>query len=174
MKKLKPMDYEILYELMKNARRSDRQLAKTLKTSQPTVTRKRTFLEKELIEGYTAIPKWGELGYEIFAITLVKSKSVLGSKEKYEDVRKRGMDWLMKQPNIIMGGGCRGSGVNSFMISLHKNYSDYDEFMHNYRFELGDTADDVQTVLVNLGGRELIKPLNLKYLAQTRKLLYSE
>lgn len=174
MKKLKPMDYEILYELMKNARRSDRQLAKTLKTSQPTVTRKRTFLEKELIEGYTAIPKWGELGYEIFAITLVKSKSVLGSKEKYEDVRKRGMDWLMKQPNIIMGGGCRGSGVNSFMISLHKNYSDYDEFMHNYRLELGDTADDVQTVLVNLGGRELIKPLNLKYLAQTKKLLYSE
>jgi len=169
MKKLKPMDYEILYELMKNARRSDRQLAKILHTSQPTVTRKRTFLEKELIDGYTTIPRWEDLGYEIFAITLVKSKSVLGSKEKYETVRKTGMDWLMKQPNIIMGGGCRGSGVNSFMISLHKNYSDYDEFMHNYRLELGDTSDDVQTVLINLNGRELLKPLHLKYLAEAKK-----
>lgn len=174
MKKLKLMDYEILYELMKNARRSDRQLAKILRTSQPTVTRKRTSLEKRLIDGYTAIPRWEELGYEIFAITLVRSKSVLGSKEKYESVRKKGTEWLMKQPNIIMGGGCRGLGVNAFMISLHKNYSEYDEFMHNYRLELGDTADDVQTVLVNLAGRELIKPLHLKYLAETKKLQQSE
>lgn len=174
MKKLKLMDYEILYELMKNARRSDRQLARVLNTSQPTITRKRTFIERELIDGYTAIPKWEELGYQIFAITLVKSKSILGSKEKYETVRKRGINWLMNQPNIIMGGGCRGSGVNAFMISVHKNYSDYDEFMHNYRLELGDTAEDVQTVLVNLGGRELLKPLHLKYLAEAKQPPNSE
>lgn len=70
MTKLKPVDYRIVSELMKNARMSDRQLAKMLGISQPTVSRKRVFLEKDLIEGYTAIPKREKLGYEIFAIKL--------------------------------------------------------------------------------------------------------
>jgi hypothetical protein len=54
------------------------------------------------------------------------------------------------------------------MISLHKNYSDYDDFMRDYRLELGDFIDDVQSVLVNIAGKELLKPLNLKYLAETQ------
>ena len=168
MRKLKPLDYKILFELMKNAKRSDRQLAKLLGVSQPTVSRRRAFIEKELIDGYTAVPKWKKLGYEILAITLIKTKSGLASKEKYAAVRKRGLEWLMKQPNIIMSGGCRGMGVSAFMISVHKSYSDYDEFMYRYRLELADTVDDLQTVIVNLAGRELLKPLHLKYLAETK------
>ena len=168
MRKLKPLDYKILFELMKNAKRSDRQLAKLLRVSQPTVSRRRAFIEKELIDGYTAVPKWKKLGYEILAITLIKTKSGLASKEKYAAVRKRGLEWLMKQPNIIMSGGCRGMGVSAFMISVHKSYSDYDEFMYRYRLELADTVDDLQTVIVNLAGRELLKPLHLKYLAETK------
>jgi len=58
-------------------------------------------------------------------------------------------------------------GVDSFMMSVHKTYADFDEFMHNYRLELGDTAEDVQSIIINLAGRELLKPLNLKYLAET-------
>jgi DNA-binding Lrp family transcriptional regulator len=168
VRKLKPLDYKILFELMKNAKRSDRQLAKLLRVSQPTVSRRRAFVEKELIDGYTAVPKWEKLGYEILAITLIKTKSSLASQEKYVSVRKRGLEWLMKQPNIIMSGGCRGMGVSAFMISVHKNYSDYDEFMYKYRLELADTVDDLQTVIVNLAGRELLKPLHLKYLAETK------
>lgn len=167
MRKLKPLDYKLLFELMKNAKRSDRQLAKLMGVSQPTVSRRRAFVEKELIDGYTAVPKWEKLGYEILAITLIKTKSGLASKEKYAAVRKRGLEWLMKQPNIIMSGGCRGMGVSAFMISVHKNYSDYDEFMYKYRLELADTVEDLQTVIVNLAGREILKPLNLKYLAET-------
>ena len=123
-------------------------------------------LEKEVIEAYTAIPKWEKLGYEIFAITLVKSESVLATKEKYKAVRKRGIEWLMNQPNVIMAGGCRGAGITAFMISIHRSYSEYDEFMYKYRLELGDTINDLQTVLVNLAGRELLKPLNFRYLAE--------
>lgn len=167
MRKLKPLDYKLLFALMKNAKRSDRQLAKLLGVSQPTVSRRRAFIEKELIDGYTAIPKWKKLGYEILAITLIKTKSDLASKEQYPAVRKRGLEWLMKQPNIIMSGGCRGMGVTALMMSVHKSYSDFDDFMYRYRLELADTVDDLQTVLVNLGGRELLKPLHLKYLAET-------
>lgn len=166
MSEMKPIDRRILFELMKNSRRSDRDLAKVLDVSQPTVTRKRASLEKELIESYTAIPKWSKLGYNLFVITLVKIKTEIASKGKYDAVRKRGTEWLMNQPNVIMAGGCRGMGVESFMISIHKTYADFDEFMHNYRLELGDMAEDVQSVIVNLSGRELLKPLNVKYLAE--------
>jgi DNA-binding Lrp family transcriptional regulator len=172
MSEMKPVDRKALFELMKNSRRSDRELAKILDVSQPTVTRKRASFEKELIESYTVIPRWTKLGYNLFAITLVKIKTIDASKGKYDTVRKRGTEWLMNQPNILMGGGCRGMGVDSFMISIHKTYSDFDEFMHNYRLELGDLAEDVQSVIVNLAGRELIKPLNFRYLAEaeTKKI----
>ncbi len=168
MENLKSIDYKILWELVKNSRRSDRELAKILGISQPTVSRRRTILEKTLIDGYTAIPKWENLGYEVLAMTFVKIKAEIASREKYETTRKKGSQWLMNQPNIIMAGACRGIGVDSFMISLHKNYSDYDDFMRDYRLELGDFIDDVQSVLVNLAGKEVLKPLSLKYLAETQ------
>jgi DNA-binding Lrp family transcriptional regulator len=168
VRKLKPEDYKILFELMKNARMSDRQLAKMLGVSQPTVSRKRAFLEKELIEGYTAVPKWEKLGYEIFAITLFKIKSVVATKERYSAVRKKGFDWLMSQPNVIMAGACRGMGMDAFNLSLHKSYSDYDDWFRNIRLELGDLMDDVQCVLVNLRGKEVLKPLHFKYIAETK------
>ena len=159
MEKLKTIDYELLWELMKNSRRSDRQLAKVLHVSQPTVTRRRALLEKELIESYTAIPRWEKLGYELFAITFVKIKAVIASKEKYSETRKKGLEWVTKQPCIIMSGACRGMGVDSFMISIHKSYKEYDEFLRSHRLELGEFVEDVQSILVNLGGKEILKAL---------------
>jgi DNA-binding Lrp family transcriptional regulator len=166
MKQLKELDYKILYELMKNAKISDREIAKALNVSQPTVSRRRAFLERELIEGYTVIPKWEKLGYRIFAMTFVKIKPVFGTKEEYADARKRGTEWLMSQHYIVMSGGCRGMGVDAFNLSFHKSYSDYDNFMRNLRLEMGDLIEDVKSVLVNLTGKELIKPPHLKYLTQ--------
>jgi len=168
MENLKSIDYEILWELMRNSRRSDRQLAKILHVSQPTVTRRRTILERELIDGYTTIPKWEKIGYEVLAITLVKIRSEIASKKEYENTRKKGSEWLMDQPKIIMAGACRGPGVDSFMISIHKDYKDYDDFMREYRLELGSFISDVQSILVNLAGTELLKPLNLKYLTKAK------
>lgn len=166
MKELKPLDYDLLWELVKNSRRSDRELAKVIHTSQPTVTRKRISLEKELIDGYNAIPKWEKLGYEIFAMTFFKIRAIIASKGEYEATRRKGLQWLMSQPNVIMAGACRGMGMDAFNLSFHKSYSDYDEWMRQIRLELADFIEDVQGVLVNLAGRELLKPLNLKYLAE--------
>ena len=56
--------------------------------------------------------------------------------------------------------------VSALMMSVHKIYSDLDDFTYRYRLELADTIDDFQTVFVNLSGRELLKPLRLKYLAE--------
>jgi hypothetical protein len=43
----------------------------------------------------------------------------------------------------------------------------YYDFMYIYRLELAGTIDDFQPVLVDLSRRELLKPLRLKYLADT-------
>ena len=169
MRKLKPEDYKILFELMKNARISDRQLAKRLGTSQPTISRKRAFLEKEMFDGYTVFPKWDKLGYALFAITLIKTKPVFSSKENYESVMKRGFKWLRDQPNVLMSGAIEGMGFNSHTISVHKSYSDYNEFLHKLRLDMGDLIDDVQTLIVDLVAENRIKALHLKYLVEANK-----
>jgi len=169
MRKQKPVDLMILSELLKNSRVSDRQLAKKLGVSQPTVSRRRASLEKEMFDGYTVVPKWDKLGYELLAITLIKTKPVFSSKEKYDAVNKRGFGWLSNQPNVLMGGAIEGMGFNSFMISVHKSYTDYNEFLHKLRLDMGDLIDDVQTLLVDLVAKSRLKPLHLRYLAEANK-----
>jgi DNA-binding Lrp family transcriptional regulator len=166
MGELKSTDRKILFELMKNSKRSDRELSKIIGVSQPTITRRRAVLERELIQTYTIIPKWTELGYNICAITLVKVRVGSAVEVRYNEVRKRGAEWLMDQPNVLMAGGCRGMGVDSFMISMHKTYADFDEFMNSCRLRLGDLLEIVQSIIVNLAGNELLKPFNPVYLAQ--------
>jgi len=169
MAKLKDIDYKILAELMKNSKMSDRKLAKILGVSQPTVTRRRARIERDLIDGYTAIPKWEKLGYDILAFTFVKTVQTLGTKAKFEAAHKKGKEWFMKQPNIIMGAGCRGMDTNGIMITIHKSYSDLDNFLTKHKRELGDMCTDIQTVLVNLGGNQILKPLHFKYIAERLK-----
>jgi len=168
MEKLKSIDYTILFALMKNSKISDRQLAREIGVSQPTVTRRRARLEKEAIDGYTAIPKWAKIGYEILAITFVKSNQSLGLKGNFEAAYEKGRKWLMKHPNVLMSGGSRGMNMNGFMISVHKSYSDFDKFMSDHKRELGDMFTDIQTAIVNLEGNDILKPLHLKYLADAR------
>ena len=74
----------------------------------------------------------------------------------------------MKHPNVIMSGGCRGMGSNGFMISVHKNYEDFDSFLVEHKRELGDMFTDIQNVLVNLGGSQVLKPLHFKYLGKAK------
>jgi DNA-binding Lrp family transcriptional regulator len=162
---MKDVDNKILAELLKNARLSDRQLAKKVGVSQPTITRRRAFLENEVIDGYTIIPKWTELGYEILAITLIRVKHGVASRENAESIREKSVKWLMSNPNIIMSGACRGD-VDAFMITLHKSFREYDEFMQDHRREMGQFVEDVSSILVNLAGKELLKPFHLKYLAE--------
>jgi DNA-binding Lrp family transcriptional regulator len=162
---MKSIDYKILFALMKNSKISDRQLAKEIGVSQPTVTRRRARLEKEAIDGYTAIPKWKTLGYEILAFTFIKSKQELWLKKNVHVFRERGTKWMMKHPNVLMSGGSQGMNMDGFMISVHRSYSSLDKFLSEQKNELGDMFTDIQTVIVNLGGSDILKPLHLKYLA---------
>ena len=168
MKELKPIDYKLLYELMKDARRSDREIARILKVSQPTVTRKRGMLEKEVIDGYTAIPKWGKLGFEIFAITFIKSNIRSATMAEKKTVTEKGSEWVRKQPNIFLAGRGRGCGFDGFTMSFHRSYSDYANLLAELQSYMGGVVL-AESFILPLGTDSVIKPFHLKYLAETEK-----
>ena len=67
---MKDVELRLFAELIKNSRRSDRELARELGTSQPTITRIRSKLEKEgKIREYTMIPDYVSLGFQMMSIT---------------------------------------------------------------------------------------------------------
>jgi len=166
MKELKPIDYKLLFELLKDSHRSDRQLAKALGISQPTVTRRRTMLEKDYIEGYTILPKFGRIGFEIVAFTFLKSKLNHKTGQERAEVLKKLKDWYMEQPNVVLVMDGRGIGWDAICVSLHKSYSDYAEFIRTHDSELSELIVESQTFHADLKPGVIIKPFNLKYLAK--------
>ncbi len=119
---------KLLYELIKNSRRSDRDLAKVLGFSQPTVTRTRRKLEEDkYVLQYTAVPDFTKLGFELAAFTftqlLPEEKSKPGSPYK----------WLEKDPRVIFAAEGNGLGQNSIIVTMHKNYTDYSDFIADLR-----------------------------------------
>jgi DNA-binding Lrp family transcriptional regulator len=166
MKELKPIDYKLLFELMKDSHRSDRRLAKALGVSQPTVTRRRALLEENFIEGYTVIPKFGKIGYELAAFTFLKSNLKQKKAQEKEEALKKMKEGYLKQPNIILVADGRGMGWDAICISLHQNFTDYTEFIRAQDSELSDFIIENQTFQADLKLGLVIKPFHLKYLAE--------
>ena len=164
MKELKPIDYKILFELMKDSHRSDRQLAKALGVSQPTVTRRRAMLEDNFIEGYTVIPKFGQIGFEIAAFTFIKSKLKFKTGDEKTEALKAMKSWYLKQPNVILVLEGRGMGWDAVCISLHEDFSSFAEFIRAQDSELSDWVVESQTFHADLKAGIVIKPFHLKYL----------
>jgi DNA-binding Lrp family transcriptional regulator len=160
---MKKLMMELVGEFLKDSKRSDRQLAKALKTSQPTLTRMRNKLEEQgLIEQYTIIPAFGKLGFEILAITLTKTKFD-------PELTERAVKSVNAKPNIIFCAAAEGLGKNGIIISVHKSYADYSSFITEYMVEWRDVMEAYDTVLVSLAGGWVGKPFSLKYMAELLK-----
>jgi DNA-binding Lrp family transcriptional regulator len=168
MTKLKATDYELLWELMKNSRRSDRQLAKSLGLSQPTVSRRRLFIEKSLIDGYTAIPKWQQVGFELVAFTFVKHKIKYAKPEVREQGFKKVEEWMKKQPNVILAIDGQGMGWDGVCVSFHKSYSDFAEFVRKHNSELSEFLIETQSFIADINPATIRKPFHLKYLEKVK------
>ena len=164
---VKKVERRILSELMKNSRRSDRELARVIGSSQPTVTRARNRLEKEgYIQEYTIMPDFLKLGYEILAVTLFKYKKQFDV-EKIEKAKKILADSFERGPfEIIMAERGTGCGYNAMMISIHKDYKSFMDLMdwgqQFYSLELGE----FDTFLINLAGKVRYRPLTFSSLAK--------
>ena len=154
---------KLLKELIRNSRRSDRELAKTLKVSQPTVTRNRKLAES-YVRSYTVVPEFQKIGYEIFAITFAKAKTY--DKKEIETKLEAQRKWVMQQPNVFFASDGEGLGKDAVILSLHKDYSKYANFMREYTVNFADFISDIQSFIVSLKTGMMIKPFDLKYLAE--------
>ena len=166
MKELKPLDRQLLFELMKDSHRSDRQLAKVLGISQPTVTRKRANLEDNIIEGYTVIPKFGQIGFEVAVFTFMKTKLNHKNGAEKEETYAKMKEWYLKQPNVVAVMGGQGLGWDAVCVSLHESYTGFAEFLRTMQSELSEVVTETQSFHVDLKPGLFVKPFHLKYLAK--------
>lgn len=154
----------LLLELLKNSKRSDREIAKVLGVSQPTITRMRQRLVKEgAIQEFTVIPDFVKMGYEIMAITLAKSKMNLNSQEIGKATKV-----VLANPNIIFVTEAEGMGKNGVIISVHKSFSDFHNFLKDLISETKGYIEDYETMLIPLKGN-IVKPLSLAYLGEQKE-----
>jgi len=168
MNKLKPIDCRILFELVKDSRKSDRQIAKAIKTSQPTVTKRRKFLERTLVQEYTLIPRVDKLGFEILAFTFVKSALKRATLKARKEATLAGREWIMRQPNVIFASSGQGLGWDGLAISLHKDYSDYRAFVQKMKDEMSSAVQEIESFITLTNPERVVKLLSFRYLAESQ------
>lgn len=164
MRPLKDLEIQLIAELVRNCRRSDRDLAKVLNVSQPTVTRTRAKLEKQGLVEYGATPNLAKLGYTIMAVVFGKRDY-----EKHpEDVFHKAKSFVEKHPNMVFVSDGNGFDHDRITISIHKNYSDYSVFMREMQAEVKDIMS-LESFLIDLTTENVLRPFSLKQLADDLK-----
>ena len=149
---------KLLLELLKDSKRSDREIAKIMGVSQPTISRMRERLtENGIIQEFTVIPDFVKIGFQIMAISSFKLKIA----KDIEGLKKL----MMAKPNVTFSSIAEGMGKNGIIISFHRNYPDFSQFISNLRAEGKDIIHDLDSMLVSLEN-QIVKPLSLKYLAE--------
>ena len=163
---MKDVELKLIGELTKNSRRSDRELAKQLQVSQPTVTRIRTRLEKEgVIREYTIIPDFVRLGYQMATVTLAKMKEP-PSEEALVEVRRQAREMEKKNPSptiVSMSGiGCNADYVS---IAFHRNYSEYAEYAKFIKLFPQVKVDEIKSFVIDLTDKNHFRYLTMSVFA---------
>jgi len=164
---MREIDLKVLSELIRNSRLSDRELAKKIGSSQPTVTRTRKRLEKEgYIKEYTTIPDFSKLGYELLALTFVKLRKALNP-EEIAKARKIAEKSLKRSPfaTVMLERG-QGLGYDGVIISYHKNYTSYIELRKILRQHTFLDLSNIETFMISLNDKIHYRPLTFYALAE--------
>ena len=162
---MKELERRLIAELIRNSRRSDRELAKAVGCSQPTVSRMIRRLEKEgYIKEYTMIPDFHRLGYEIMALTFIQNEKKSGM-EELEDLRTKGRE-LEKNSAVsalfIMNGIGRDS--NRVILSLHESYSSFADFVRLMKQLAAYNVHYVDSFLISTTDKSHSRPLTFAVL----------
>ena len=177
---MKEVELKLVAELMKNSRRSDRELAKAIGTTQPTVTRTRGRLEKAgIIREYTMIPDFQKLGYHLMAVVFSKLRALSPKEldELYAEARK-----IEKQNQhtflMVMNG--RGLGQDMVSVSFFRNYSEYARYLRTTREEAAQqlkaylNLEEVEGFLINLDENAHYQPITFSRIAANMRKMKSE
>jgi len=163
---LKDAELKLVSELIKNSRRSDRELAKAIGVSQPTVSRLINKLEKQgIISQYSMVPDLSKLDFEILALTFAAYSSET-LKEYPEKARIEKRDkFISKHHNVIFASAGRGLGMGRMIMSVHRNYSDYNEFMKDFESEWAGLFAKVESFTISLKTDTALTVFSLRNLA---------
>lgn len=142
----------LLYELMKDSKRSDRELAKIVGVSQPTITRMRKALESlEYIREYTVIPALDKLGFELLSLNFIIANVTSESK-----------DWITSNPKILFAAFGRGFEDESLLlVAVHRDFTDFSEFTREIKDVLGSGLSSMKSFLSSVK-MDFIKPFSLR------------
>jgi len=156
----KDLPQKLLRELLKNSKRSDRDLAKILKVSQPTITRARHKLEKSgIIMDYTIVPDFKKMSFELLVINFAKIRPEVLLSEMKDKAR----EFMGKFPNTIVASTGDGMGMNAVSIAFYRSFTEFHRRANLMRTEWKDIIEDLQSFVIPIGEGEF-KRFSLKHL----------
>jgi DNA-binding Lrp family transcriptional regulator len=163
---LKDTEVKLIAELMKNSRRSDREIAKATGVSQPTVSRIIKRLEKEgIIEEYTIIPNFKRLGYQIMGVSFY-GRGEPSKEEEREELTKAAVEFERKNPHASLMA-VNGMGLNKgrMFITLYTDYSSYTKAMQSAKMLPHMETETLESFLVDLN-QSNYRLLSMKQVAE--------
>jgi DNA-binding Lrp family transcriptional regulator len=172
-KPLKDVELKLISELMENSRKSDRELARAIGVSQPTVSRLRTKLEKTgVIKEYTMIPDFAKLGYQIMGVSFVTFEEPQKDGTAAES-RKAVVEMEQKYPHasLVAVNGI-GLGKDTMFITFYKDYSAYTKAMQLAKQIPHVSINSLASFLVNLDDKYNYRLLSMS--AISRHILSDE
>ena len=166
MKAVKDTDLNLIVELMRNSRRSDRDLAKAIGVSQPTVSRMIKKLEKEgVIREYTMIPDFSKLGFELMSFITTKENELLREDETVQAwMKARELAKKTPQPFLFVLS-TKPSGADTTAFALHENYTEYATYLKGIRENPLVSVDSVVGFIAQTNPKDHYLPLTLSEVA---------
>jgi len=165
--RIKDVEWKLLSELMRNSRRSDRELAKTIGVSQPTISRLVKRLEKEgFIREYTMIPCFHKIGYHLLALTFVRLARNVGY-DQLEKAMKAAAEKLRQSPfGFLLFKTGMGLGYDAVLISFHEDYASFDSLRSEMKKSTDTGSVQMEAFLTNLDDETRYVPLTFSMLAK--------
>ncbi len=146
---LKKREQQVLFELLKDGRMPDKHIAQKIKTTQPTVTRIRQKLERVgYIKSYSCITDFKKVGISMLVVTMFKWADY--SIEKEQDEAKKHIMHMPELLSLSRGEGMRGK--TNIIISAHKNFKAYEDFVRTLRKKWGNYVKDIESFISSTDG----------------------
>jgi len=143
---LRELEKRVLMAFSKNPRDKDSEVARRLGTSQPTVTRIRAYLEKKGLLRYANHPKLDEIECELLVFTVFRV-------EGYKDPKlvRKAQKWIRNHPTVLFSAPGEGlNGKTELIISIHKNFAEYEEFARELRRDWENSFREIDQFITSV------------------------
>jgi hypothetical protein len=119
-----------------------------------------------VIKEYTVRPNLVELGFELLAVTFARLDY-----QKQSDPKLLGKvkDYVKKRPNIIFASTGKGMHSDRMSISIHRNYSEYSQFIQELNREYGEFYKITESFTISLVNDKILRPMTLRSIADHLK-----